>query len=854
MKTRPNFTLILLIFLMLVFLPNTFAQDNSLEYIVRVIYFIPNDQEPDPNMDEKLDTLIKNAQKFYADQLEVHGFDRKTFRFEPDENGDVKVHHVNGKFNDAYYQNPFTGSWIVWDEIDKQFDTSKNIYFLALDTTSNTIDGNDNIFGRATFDSRTGKALVPVSKRGAYPGPAFHELGHAFGLEHDYRLDRPHANRIYTSWLRDWMLTSFCAAEWLNANRYFNSNQKEYNENTDVQFHQPNLVEPPSNLRLRFTLTDPDGLHQAQLFFQQLEGEDDSGNLIAYQSLSGKNTSIEFLIEIGELIGVSNIRLKVMDKHGNFIVQFFPIDITNFIPDKDIGISIPDSNLASAVRKVLRVPSSVVITRLDMLKLKVAHFDDGQITDLTGLEHAINLRDLSLFEQQVQDITPLAKLPKLARLNLRGNPINDITPLAGMINLRALHLGETQIIDITPLAGLTNLGDLFMFDNQINDISPLAGLRNLQLLDLSSNQISDITPLERLTNLMYLYLHANSIIDITPLTGLTNLESLILYENKIKDITPLTDLTNLMNLHLGVNEIDNITPLTRLTELTILQLYSNQISDISPLRGLTKLTRLFPSHNKISELSPLEELTKLTSLDLRSNQFRDISPLRGLTKLTRLFLSYNQIRDISPLKGLTKLDFLHLRQIQVSDISPLRGLTELTHLDLYQNQISNVSPLANLVNLKTLDLVDNPIKNIKPLFDLLQKKPDVIIYLKDYKTPLPVTLSHFRAEHTNAGILLKWTTESEVDNAGFYIYRSQTKDGEFKVVNPQLIQGAGTTSKRSNYTWTDTTAKPNTVYYYRIEDVSHAGVRVQLATVRLRGLVSAKGKLTTRWGDLKMSQ
>ena len=117
--------------------------------------------------------------------------------------------------------------------------------------------------------------------------------------------------------------------------------------------------------------------------------------------------------------------------------------------------------------------------------------------------------------------------------------------------------------------------------------------------------------------------------------------------------------------------------------------------------------------------------------------------------------------------------------------------------------------------------------------------------------PVPVTLSHFRAERTDAGAVLKWTTESELDNAGFYIYRSETKNGTFKAINPTLIQGAGTTSERHTYTWTDTTAKLNTVYYYRIDDISHAGVRKQLATVRMRGYISATGKLTTRWADLK---
>ncbi len=120
---------------------------------------------------------------------------------------------------------------------------------------------------------------------------------------------------------------------------------------------------------------------------------------------------------------------------------------------------------------------------------------------------------------------------------------------------------------------------------------------------------------------------------------------------------------------------------------------------------------------------------------------------------------------------------------------------------------------------------------------------------------LPVQLSQFRPDLTEAGtVVINWTTESEVDNAGFNILRSQTKTGEFKVINAQLIPGAGTTAERNTYTWTDTTAKPNVVYYYQIEDVSFDGERQTLATVRLRGLISAKGKLATQWGELKHSR
>ena len=158
MKTTLCFTLTLFTFLTLAFVPNSFAQEEaSPEFVVRVIYFLPSDRQPDPDIDTKLDKLIKDVQQFYADQMEVHGFKRKTFRFEADNAGNVVVHHVNGNFNDAYYQNPSTGSWIVWEEIETQFDMSKNIYFLALDISSKYIDGTtfeDNaIIGRGGGDS-----------------------------------------------------------------------------------------------------------------------------------------------------------------------------------------------------------------------------------------------------------------------------------------------------------------------------------------------------------------------------------------------------------------------------------------------------------------------------------------------------------------------------------------------------------------------------------------------------------------------------------------------------------------------------------------------------------------------------
>ena len=120
---------------------------------------------------------------------------------------------------------------------------------------------------------------------------------------------------------------------------------------------------------------------------------------------------------------------------------------------------------------------------------------------------------------------------------------------------------------------------------------------------------------------------------------------------------------------------------------------------------------------------------------------------------------------------------------------------------------------------------------------------------------LPVELSHFRpARNKETGaVVITWSTQSELNNAGFFIKRSQQRDGEFQIINATMIAGAGTTSEKQFYTYTDTTAQPNVVYYYQIEDVSLDGNRQTLTRgIRLKGHVGAAGKATVLWGELKV--
>ena len=131
MKTTLCSIMTLLTVVTSMFVPNSFAQDAPLENVVRVIYFVPNDRRPQPDIDAQLNTLMKEAQQFYADVMETYGFGRKTFRLETDADRKVVVHHVTGQSNDTFYHNGTVGK--VKDELNPLFNTSKNIYFAAID-------------------------------------------------------------------------------------------------------------------------------------------------------------------------------------------------------------------------------------------------------------------------------------------------------------------------------------------------------------------------------------------------------------------------------------------------------------------------------------------------------------------------------------------------------------------------------------------------------------------------------------------------------------------------------------------------------------------------------------------------
>ena len=130
-----------------------------------------------------------------------------------------------------------------------------------------------------------------------------------------------------------------------------------------------------------------------------------------------------------------------------------------------------------------------------------------------------------------------------------------------------LDISSLDLTDISQLASLTNLKKLNISNNMINDISVLSNLTNLEELYIDSNLITDISPLSSLTNLKILDIGTNNIQDISPIGNITSLQELSMQWLDVKDISCLQSLTNLKKLDISNTIVENLSPLSSLTGL-----------------------------------------------------------------------------------------------------------------------------------------------------------------------------------------------------------------------------------------------------------------------------------------------
>lgn len=98
-----------------------------------------------------------------------------------------------------------------------------------------------------------------------------------------------------------------------------------------------------------------------------------------------------------------------------------------------------------------------------------------------------------------------------------------------------------------------------------------------------------------------------------------------------------------------------------------------------------------------------------------------------------------------------------------------------------------------------------------------------------------------------SSVVVEWTTGSELDTAGFNLYRSESPEGSQTQVNSSLIPASPDPLAGGAYEYTDRQVTAGRTYFYTLEEVEFSGTTTRYDPVSVKaqrsGVVEGVGSL-----------
>lgn len=238
------------------------------------------------------------------------------------------------------------------------------------------------------------------------------------------------------------------------------------------------------------------------------------------------------------------------------------------------------------------------------------------------------LTELTLSGCDITSITELEDARNLKLLDLTDNAIRNISSISLMQDLETLRLARNAVTDVSALAVLSKLSVLDISYNSITALDPITSVKTLTWLNAQNNQLSQINGFDQLTGLTYLSLASNTITDVSLLGKCTALTELDISDNTITDITALSALQLLMDLNFSNNQVTELPQWDTACSLVTIDGSNNQLTSLAPLSGLECLNNVYMDYNtQITSVAELADCPTLINVNIYGTSVKDVTML-----------------------------------------------------------------------------------------------------------------------------------------------------------------------------------------------------------------------------------